>query len=91
VVEEPKRVVPVTGSGTPVDRSGDRSGAVATRFAKWDGRRFYFAIAVWPDSFAHFNTVREVMVRQDIEYQLIPMETDAGVPIGRGAGPGKVQ
>jgi NACalpha-BTF3-like transcription factor len=71
---------PQAGGGTPVS-VGDPLGAVTQKLTGWDANQFFIAIIVWPDSFEHFMTVRQILVERGLEYQLIPLPERERVPL----------
>lgn len=46
----------------------------------------YFMIAVWPDSYAEFELLRDLLVKKGFKYGLIIMEKNKPVMIGGGKG-----
>jgi hypothetical protein len=72
---------PIAGGGTPVDPAGANSGAVVQKFAGWSPQQHFLTVAVWPDSFAHFAAVRQVLVEKGFEYQLMPLPDGEKVTI----------
>ncbi len=81
---------PRDGAGTPVDLGGGAAERLSAQLAHYDPDRCYLAVAVWPDSFAHFGVVRNLMVQLHFEYRLIPMEKDARIYFGPITGDVKV-
>jgi hypothetical protein len=60
---------PIPSGGASVNPAGDSTGAVGQKFKGWQPAQHFIAVAVWPDSFEHF------------EYQLLPMPDGSRVPI----------
>jgi hypothetical protein len=72
---------PVPGGGAVVNPAGGSTGTFSQKFKGWQPSQHFIAVAVWPDSFEHFPAVRQVLVEQGFEYQLLPMPDGARVPI----------
>ncbi len=71
-----KYIEPVVASGLAVDPQGNSSSAIANKLAQFDPNLHYLKVFVWPDSFEHFNAVKDVMVRNQFEYNLVPIGDD---------------
>lgn len=85
-------IEPTSGAGTPVDPKGDAGGAVAARLSAFDKDQHYLAVFVSPNSFGHFATVRNVMVRLQFGYRLVPFPEGLKIYLGAAdQGPVEVQ
>jgi len=85
-------IEPISGAGTPVDPKGDRGGAIAARLSAFDKDQHYLAVFVSPDSFGHFATIRNAMVRLQFEYRLVPIPDGLKIYVAAGnQGPTIVQ
>jgi TolA-binding protein len=47
----------------------------------------FLSIAVWPDSFGDFKKLRAIIVPLQFEYQLLPLEDVADLPVRKGSAP----
>jgi hypothetical protein len=83
--------VPVAGAGLMVKPDGSNIDEVASRLGLFDESEYFIAIAVWDDSFDHFQIVKDAAVRGNYEYQLIPMTHDKQIYIGEAAERATVQ
>jgi hypothetical protein len=72
---------PVPGAGLAIDPDGRAKTAVEQKLRGYDPNRHFIHIFVWPDSFAHFGPVKDVMVARNFEYSLQPVPDDERIPI----------
>lgn len=80
------------GSGLKLDDSDAVRREIEVRLANLEADSFYLAIFVWPDSFAEFRKLKEVIVDRRFEYRLVPMRADGKVVMGAASqAPAKVQ
>jgi len=84
-------IEPKPGAGIAVDPRGGNAAEIDERFAGFDSGQYYLAIFVWPDSFQHFNAVKERMVSKQFEYRLVPFPADTKIYLGASAAKAKVQ
>jgi hypothetical protein len=75
-------------AGVAIDQANRQ--ALRARIAPFDPTRHYPTVAVWPDSFEQFETLKAVMVEAGFEYRLMPM-TNGGELVDRGGVGGWVQ
>jgi hypothetical protein len=54
-------------------------------------RRHIVTVAVWPDSYDDFSTVKEALVKSGVMYQLWPQQQDEVLTVYFGAGHNRVQ
>ncbi|HEY2250577.1 MAG TPA: hypothetical protein VGH74_05935 [Planctomycetaceae bacterium] len=77
---------PRPGAGLEIDPRGDAGREIARKLSQNDNSRIFLTLFVWPDSFAHFAAVRDVMVRLKFDYQLVPMlSTVTRIGVGPGS------
>ena len=75
-----------------VDDSDAARHEIDVRLANLEADSFYLAIFVWPDSFAEFRRLKEIVVDRRFEYRLVPMRADGKVVMGAASqAPAKVQ
>jgi len=82
---------PVPGAGLPIQSDGSTLSPIVEKLKPFSKDKFFVAIVVWPDSFEEFQTVKEAVVREGHEYQLIPMAADEKVFIGEATKESLVQ
>jgi hypothetical protein len=82
---------PVPGAGTPVRGDGSARAAVEQRIAQFNRDRHFIAVVVWPDSFAEFAVVKDILVRQGFEYRLMPWPDGEPIPLGGSTAAALVQ
>lgn len=82
---------PVPGAGLAVRTDGSSVQAITEKISPFAKEKFFIAIVVWPDSFEHFQAVKESVVRSGHEYQLIPMAANEQVFIGEATEESLVQ
>lgn len=85
LVTRPNPTAGVLLEDTPVSR-----GKIRERLSQFSPRMCVIAIIVRPDSYGHFNTLRDVLLDEGFEYRLMPMNEEGTVADRGGAG-GKVQ
>ncbi len=83
-------IEPKPGTGLAVDPTGDADGGIAKRLTQFDSTKHYLAIFVWPDSFDHFATVRDVAMTHGFQYRLVPFPEGERIFTSERAGPAKV-
>lgn len=84
-------LLPVPGGGVTVTPSGDNQAPLAQKLRGFPPQDVFVTICVWPDSFAHFAPLRQYLVAQGFEYQLVPMRKDGKAVITTNAISRKVQ
>ena len=60
-------VEPKPGAGISIDLDGRSGRTIRSRFAGFNKDQHYVAVFVWPDSFAQFAMVKDVLVGQGFE------------------------
>jgi len=68
----------VPGTGIAVENDPSRA-ALGSRLKSLDRQSDYLAVFVWPDSFAQFRLLKDVLVGAHFEYRLVPMTADGKV------------
>lgn len=75
----PQKVEPLPGTGVLIEDSEQSRAALDGRLRALDSQSDYLAIFVWPDSFASFRVLKDILVTRHFEYRLVPMTTDGKV------------
>ncbi|HUG91481.1 MAG TPA: hypothetical protein VML55_11635 [Planctomycetaceae bacterium] len=84
-------VEPVVPAGSLVNPAASSHADIEQKVAQFDKDRHFITLVVWPDSFAEFAVVKEILVRQQFEYRLLPWPDDEPITFGRSAGGALVQ
>lgn len=84
-------IEPRIEAGLPVALGAQAGARIAERLRPFDREQHFLTIFVWPDSFAHFATVKQQMVALGFEYHLVPFPAQARVYLGSEAAPALVQ
>ena len=77
-----KEVLPKPGAGAAVEDTDGSRQALAERLAGLESDDTYITVFIWPDSFAQFRLLKDVLVARRFEYRLVPMTEDGKVVIG---------
>lgn len=77
-----KEVLPKPGAGVAVEDTDGSRQALAERLAGLESDDTYITVFIWPDSFAQFRLLKDVLVARRFEYRLVPMTEDGKVVIG---------
>lgn len=64
---------------------------VVAYIGQYSPYRSVFSVVVWPDSFAEFAAVKEVMIEAGFQYELQPITDIAACPFGKSSRPPQVQ
>lgn len=94
IVEEApgKRFIEIVpGAGLAIATDGSNVAEIAARLADFDRTQHFLSIFVYKDSFVHFESVKNEMIRGGFEYHLVPFPDDAKVYIGDQTEPVLVQ
>jgi hypothetical protein len=75
-------IQPKAGKGITVDPNGGSAADIDNRLRSLDSDQYYLAVFVMPNSFEHFQAVKERMVSNGFEYRLIPFPADGKVYLG---------
>jgi regulator of replication initiation timing len=68
--------------GLPVDDSSDFANRLRSLLSEFPSRDYYFAIAVWDDSFDSFHLVRDALANAGYEYRLLVFDNEATLEFG---------
>ena len=78
--------------GVVIDPSISGVEAASSKLASIDPASYYVRIFVWPDSYEHFEAVREAITSLGLKYDLKPCEADSIITFGPpSSGPSTVQ
>lgn len=64
---------------------------LATHIGQYAPTRRVFSVIVWPDSFAEFALLKEVMIEAGFQYELLPITDMAACPFGKSSRTPQVQ
>lgn len=85
-------VEPNPSGGITVDPLGGSANEIRAKFNGIASESFFIKLWVWPDSYEHFEAVRDVLESLQLRYALMPMEEDGQIVIGgSSSGPAFVQ
>ena len=81
---------PKPTAGLPLEDNVLSRGKIRERLSQFSPQSCVMAVVVRPDSYGHFNVLRDVLLDEGLEYRLMPMDEEGKVADRGGAG-GKVQ
>lgn len=73
---------PIEGAGLAVADDGSNAAQIAERLSTFDKNQHFLSIYVFQDSFAHFETLKNEIIRGGFEYHLVPFPDDGKISIG---------
>lgn len=82
---------PIPTKGRVVNPKGDNLQFISKTFTSFDPRQHFLTIFVSKDSFAHFVTIKDSIVRMGFEYQLVPWNESNKIYYGTTSGQNMVQ
>lgn len=72
-------IEPRSGKGIPIKLE---DAGLDARLSEFTGDKHYIAVFVWPDSFAHFQILKDRLVAHELEYRLVPFFGDRRIHFG---------
>lgn len=66
-------ITPKPYAGVPLTDANTIRSALSRKLSAYDPKRFYLCVAIWDDSFAQFELLKETLLAMDYEYRLIPV------------------
>lgn len=77
-----KFVEPIPGSGLALAADGSNSDEIASRLSEFDKEQYFLSVFVFKDAFAHFESLKNQMIRSGFEYHLVPFPDNEKAYIG---------
>lgn len=76
------RVTPKVDKGWPLGQPSGKA-ELDRLLRRYSTSSTFLSVAVWPDSFKEFGDFKEKLVEEGFEYDLLPLDDEAAITVGR--------